>query len=77
MVGEEPQHGPGETILGAVSVPGEFLLGCARADPKTNEIPMARELFGTMDLSGSTVSMDALHTGEQTARELVMEPTTF
>ena len=55
--GKEPQHGPGETILGAVSVPGEFLLGCARANPKTNEIPMARELFGTMDLSGSSVSM--------------------
>ena len=34
---------------------------------------MARALFGTMDLAGRTVSMDALHTCEQTARELVME----
>lgn len=71
--GKEPRHGPGETILGAVSVPSQFLLGCARVDIKTNEIPVARELFGTLDLSGRTVSMDALHTCEQTARELVME----
>ena len=71
--GKEPRHGPGETILSAVTVPGQFLLGCARVDTKTNEIPVARELFGTLDLVGRTVSMDALHTCEQTARELVME----
>lgn len=71
--GKEPRHGPGEMILGAVTVPGQFLLGCARVDTKTNEVPVARELFGTMDLAGRTVSMDALHTCEQTARELVVE----
>lgn len=71
--GKEPRHGPGEAILGAVSVPGQFYLGCALVDTKTNEIPVARELFGTLDLAGRTVSMDALHTQDQTARELVME----
>ncbi len=70
---KEPRHGPSETILDAMSVPGQFLLGCARADPKTNKIPMARELFGTTDQSGSTVSMDALHTFERAAWELVVE----
>lgn len=71
--GKEPRHGPGEAILGAITVPGQFLLGCARVDTKTNEVPVARELFGTLDLCGRTVSMDALHTCEQTARELVLE----
>lgn len=71
--GKEPRHGPGEAILGAVTVPGQFLLGAARVDIKTNEVPVARELFGTLDLCGRTVSMDALHTCEQTARELVLE----
>ncbi len=71
--GKEPRHGPGETILGAVTVPGQFLLGAARVDTKTNEVPVARELFATLDLCGRTVSMDALHTCEQTARELVLE----
>ena len=71
--GKEPRHGPGEAILGAVTVPGQFLLGAARVDTKTNEVPVARELFGTIDLCGRMVSMDALHTCEQTARELVLE----
>jgi hypothetical protein len=71
--GKEPRHGSGEAILGAVTVPGQFLLGGARVDTKTNEVPVARELFGTLDLSGRTVSMDALHTCAQTARELVLE----
>ena len=71
--GKQPKHGPGESILGAVTLPGQYLLGCARVDTKTNEVPVARALFGTMDLAGRTVSMDALHTCEQTARELVME----
>lgn len=71
--GKEPRHGPGEGILSAVTVPGQFLLGCARIDAKTNEVPVARELFGKLDLEGRTVSMDALHTCAQTARDLVLE----
>ena len=38
--GKEPRHGPGEAILGAVSVPGPFSLGCARVDTKTNAGPV-------------------------------------
>ncbi len=71
--GKEPRHGPGDAILAAVTVPGQFYLGSALVDTKTNEIPVARELFGTLDLAGRTVSMDALHTQDRTARELVLE----
>ena len=71
--GKEPQHGPGEAILTAVSVPSQFYLGSALVDTKTNEIPVARELFGELDLTERTVALDALHTQDQTARELVME----
>ena len=42
-------------------------------DVKTNEIPVARELFKKLDLDGRPVSLDALHTQDQTARELVLE----
>ncbi|MFZ9856058.1 MAG: hypothetical protein ACO3I0_13145, partial [Limisphaerales bacterium] len=70
---KEPPHGQGESILTALTSPGQFLMGCAGVDTKTNEIPVAGELFGTMDLGGRTVAMDALHTNEKTARELVME----
>jgi hypothetical protein len=71
--GKQPRHGSGESILTALTSPGQFLMGCARVDTKTNEVPVARELFKKMDLVGRTVAMDALHTNEQTARELVME----
>ncbi len=71
--GKEPRHGPGDAILTAVTVPSQFYLGSALVDIKTNEIPVARELFGELGLTGRTVALDALHTQDQTARELVME----
>jgi hypothetical protein len=71
--GKEPRHGPGHSILTAVSVPSQTYLGSALVDTKTNEIPVARELFNQLDLEGRTVALDALHTQDQTARELVME----
>lgn len=71
--GKEPRHGPGHAILTAVTVPSQHYLGSALVDTKTNEIPVARELFGDLDLAGRTVALDALHTQGQTARELVLE----
>lgn len=71
--GKEPRHGPGDSILTAVSVPSQFYLGSALVDTKTNEIPVARELFGDLDLTERQVALDALHTQDQTARELVLE----
>lgn len=71
--GKEPRHGPGDAILTAVSVPSQFYLGSALVDIKTNEIPVARELFGDLNLTGRTVALDALHTQNETARQLVME----
>lgn len=71
--GKEPRHGGGHSVLTAVSVPSQHYLGSAMVDIKTNEIPVARELFKKLDLDGRRVSLDALHTQDQTARELVLE----
>jgi len=71
--GKEPRHGPGDAILSAVTVPSQFYLGSALVDTKTNEIPVARQLFGELDLAGRWVALDALHTQDETARQLVME----
>ena len=71
--GKEPRHGGGHAVLTAVTVPSQHYLGSAIVDVKTNEIPVARELFKKLDLDGRTVSLDALHTQDQTARELVLE----
>ncbi len=72
--GKEPKHGGGQAILGAVTVPSQFYLGSAIVEKdKTNEIPVARELFARLDLAGRVVALDALHTQAETARALVLE----
>ena len=71
--GKEPRHGGGHSVLTAVTVPSQHYLGSALVDQKTNEIPVARALFHRLDLDGRKVSLDALHTQDQTARELVLE----
>ena len=71
--GKEPRHGGGHAVLTAVTVPSQHYLGSALVAQKTNEIPVARELFHRLDLDGRKVSLDALHTQDQTARELVLE----
>ena len=72
--GKEPKHGGGQGVLSAVTVPSQFYLGSAIVEKdKTNEIPVARQLFERLDLPGALVSLDALHTQDETARALVME----
>ena len=70
--GKQPRHGGGHAVLTAVTVPSQHYLGSALVDQKTNEIPVARALFHRLDLDGRKVSLDALHTQDQTARELVL-----
>jgi len=72
--GKQPKHGGGQAVLSAVTVPSQFYLGSAIVEKdKTNEIPVARELFERLDLEGRLVSLDALHTQDETARALVLE----
>lgn len=71
--GKEPKHGGGQSVLTAICVPSQYYLGSAIVDTKTNEIPVARQLFEDLDLKGRLVSLDALHTQTDTAREIVLE----
>jgi hypothetical protein len=74
MDGKEPKHGSGASVLTAVSVPSQYYLGSALVDEKTNEIPVAqKELITPLDLEGRLVSLDALHTQDETARRVVMD----
>lgn len=71
--GKEPKHGGGQSVLTAVCVPSQYYLASAVVDTKTNEIPVAQKLFPDLDLKGRLVSLDALHTQTQTARDIVLE----
>jgi len=74
MDGKEPNHGSGASILTAVTVPSQHYLGSALVDKKTNEIPVAQQdLIPLLDLEGHFVSLDALHTQDETARTVVLE----
>jgi hypothetical protein len=74
MDGKEPKHGSGASLLTAVTVPSQHYLGSALVDQKTNEIPVAQQkLIPALDLAGRFVSLDALHTQDQTARSVVLE----
>jgi hypothetical protein len=72
--GKEPRHGGGQQVLSAISVPSQYYLGSVIVETsKTNEIPAARELSGQLDLEDRFVSLDALHTQDDTARTVVLE----
>ena len=72
--GKEPNHGSGVSVLTAITVPSQHYLGCALVSEKTNEIPVAqKKLLPTLDLMGRFVSLDALHTQDETARTVVLE----
>jgi hypothetical protein len=71
--GKEPRHGSGASILTAVTVPSQHYLGCALVSDKTNEIPVAQQLIPPLDLEGRLVSLDALHTQDETGRAVVLE----
>lgn len=72
--GKEPKHGSGASVLSAITVPSLHYLGSAMVDQKTNEIPVAqKQVLPALNLQGRLVSLDALHTQDETARTVVLE----
>lgn len=71
--GKEPKHGGGQEVLTAVCVPSQYYLASAIVETKTNEIPVARRLLEDLDVRGRLISLDALHTQDDTARLIVLE----
>ncbi len=55
----------------AVAVPSLYILGMETVADKSNEIIAVRTLAARLDLDGRSVSIDAMHTQDETARELV------
>jgi hypothetical protein len=72
--GKAAKRSGGEMLLNAVTVPSLFYLGSEPVPvDKTNEIPVARALFGRLDLEGRLVGLDALHTQAATACTLLQQ----
>ena len=71
--GKQPKHSGGQNVVTATTGPSLHYLGSTVVEEKTNEIPAARQLLSRLEVTGRLVSLDALHTQTQTARELVLE----
>ena len=70
--GKVPGHSGGLNVVTAVTVPGLHYLGSEVVADKSNEIPAVRTLCQRLELEGRLVSIDALHTQTQTARDVVL-----
>lgn len=71
--GKQPKHSGGLNVVSAVTAPSLYYLGSEVVAEKTNEIPAVRTLCQRVDLGGRLVSIDALHTQSETARQIVLE----
>lgn len=70
--GKVPGHSGGLNVVTAVTAPSLHYLGSEVVAAKTNEIPAVRALCQRLELAGRLVSIDALHTQTETARQLVL-----
>lgn len=71
--GAKRENGTQVHLLSAVLHGTGVILGQSEVAEKSNEIPAAAPLLASMDLSGKTVTADALHTQRELARTLVDE----
>jgi hypothetical protein len=69
--GKKVRHA-GVDIVNAVDSKGRFL-GSVVTASKSNEIPAARELLGGQDLLGKILVADAMHTQDETAKQILLE----
>jgi len=69
--GKKVRHA-GVEIVNAVDSKGRFL-GSVMTQPQSNEIPAGRQLLHKEDLNGKIVLADALHTQDETVRQILYE----
>jgi hypothetical protein len=75
--GKELRHSQGGELVSLIGTESGRWLGSARTPDKTNEIPVARTVLDRVaqrvDLTGKLVVLDALHTNQETARQIVQD----
>lgn len=71
--GKELLNSQGAAVVSAYSVQSGRWLGSEPVAEASNEIPAAQNLLRRLDLDGSLVTADAMHTQTQTARIVVQE----
>jgi len=71
--GKELRHAQGAQVVTLTHPVSQYYRGSQLVEAKSNEIPAVRDLLERVDVTGCMVGIDALHTQDETARQIVQE----
>jgi predicted transposase YbfD/YdcC len=71
--GKALRHAQGAQVVTLTHPAGQYYRGSQLVEAKSNEIPAVRQLLERVDVTGSLVGIDALHTQQDTGRQIVQE----
>ena len=71
--GKELRHAQGAQVVTLTHPAGQYYRGSQLVETKSNEIPAVRQLLERVTVAGSLIGIDALHTQQETARQVVQE----
>jgi len=71
--GKELRHARGAQVVTLTHPASQYYRGSQLVETKSNEIPAVRQLLERVDVAGSLIGIDALHTQQETARQIVQE----
>lgn len=71
--GKELRMSQGAQVVTLTHPQSHYYRGSQLVENKSNEIPAVRQLIGRVDVAGTLVGIDALHTQTETGRQIVQE----
>ena len=71
--GKELRHAQGAQVVTLTHPESQYYRGSQLVEAKSNEIPAVRQLLERTEVAGSLIGIDALHTQQETARQIAQE----
>jgi hypothetical protein len=71
--GKALRHAQGAQVVTLTHPASQYYRGSQLVETKSNEIPAVRQLLERVDVTGCLVGVDALHTQQDTGRQIVQE----
>jgi hypothetical protein len=71
--GKALRHAHGAQVVMLTHPASQYYRASQLVEAKSNEIPAVRQLLERVDVTGCWVGIDALHTQQETARQIVQE----
>jgi hypothetical protein len=71
--GKALRHAQGAQVVTLTHPASQYYRGSQLVETKSNEIPAVRQLLQRVDVTGCLIGLDALHTQQDTGRQIVQE----